>query len=87
MRNNSDHAMFPEATHDEQSAQSFVKTLRVFTTNNFHAGNTAILADNPLSRRPDGSCPSRKELREASGSRAPEQVVELHDADHAGSAL
>lgn len=64
MRNNSDHAMFPEATHDEQSAQSFVKTLRVFATNNFHAGNNAILADSPLSPGADGSCPSRKELRE-----------------------
>ena len=65
MRNNSDHAMFPEANHDEQSAQSFVKTLRVFATRNFHAGNNAIITDKLLSRRPDRSCPSRREMREA----------------------
>ncbi len=65
MRNNSDHAMFPEATHDEQSAQSFIKTLRVFTTRNFHAGNNAIIAEKLLSQRPDRACPSRKEMRDA----------------------
>ena len=65
MRNNSDHAMFPEATHDEQSAQSFIRTLRVFATRNFHEGNNAIIADKLLSPRQDRSCPSRKELRAA----------------------
>ena len=65
MRNNSDHAMFPEATHDEQSAQSFIKTLRVFASRNFHAGNNAILTEKLLSKRNEGSCPSRREMREA----------------------
>ena len=65
MRNNSDHAMFPQASHDEQSAQSFIKTLRVFTTRNFHAGNNAIIADKLLNQRPDRSCPSRREMRDA----------------------
>ncbi len=64
MRNNSDHAMFPEATHDEQSAQSFIKTLRVFSSRNFHAGNNAIITEKLLSQRDDGSCPSRREMRE-----------------------
>ena len=65
MRNNSVHAMFPEASHDEQSAQSFIKTLRVFATRNFHAGNNAIIRDKLLSRGPDRPCPSRREMREA----------------------
>ena len=65
MGNNSDHAMFPEATHDEQSAQSFIKTLRVFSSRNFHSGNNAIISEKLLSQRDDGSCPSRGEMRAA----------------------
>jgi len=63
MRNNSDHAMFADATHDEQSAQSFIKTLRVFSTRNFHGGNEAILKEKVLSKYADGECPPRREMR------------------------
>lgn len=63
MRNNSDHAMFADATHDEQSAQSFIKTLRVFSTRNFHSGNEAILKEKVLSKYADGECPPRREMR------------------------
>ncbi len=57
--------MFPEATHDEQSAQSFIKTLRVFSTRKFHAGNEALLTKKVLSKHEDGSCPPRREMRNA----------------------
>jgi ubiquinone/menaquinone biosynthesis C-methylase UbiE len=63
MRNNSDHAMFPTATHDEQAAQGFVKTLRVFSTRNFLAANGALLRDKGLSNA--DAAPSRRDLREA----------------------
>ncbi len=43
MRNNSDHSMFPEATAEEQAQQNFVKSLRVFASRNFHAGNKELL--------------------------------------------
>ncbi|NKB43648.1 MAG: methyltransferase domain-containing protein [Alphaproteobacteria bacterium] len=65
MRNNSDHAMFADANHDEQSAQSFIKTLRVFSMRNFFRGNETILNEKVLSKRTDGSCPPRREMREA----------------------
>jgi len=64
MRNNSDHEMFADATHDEQSAQSFIKTLRVFSTRNFHAGNRATIDTKVLPNHADGECPSRREMRE-----------------------
>jgi len=43
MRINSNHAMFPDATHDEQSQQNYIKSLRVFVSQNFHKGNKALL--------------------------------------------
>ncbi|MBP01417.1 MAG: methyltransferase type 12 [Rhodospirillaceae bacterium] len=64
MTNSADHSMFPTATHDEQSAQNFIKTLRVFTTRKFHAGNNSILEQKVLSKHPKGICPPRKEMRE-----------------------
>lgn len=45
MRNNSSHAMFPEANHDEQALQSYIKSLRVHATRGFHRGNKAIIAE------------------------------------------
>lgn len=65
MRNNSDHAMFADATHDEQSAQSFIKTLRVFSSRSFHSGNNALLKEKVLPNYPDGECPPRREMRTA----------------------
>lgn len=65
MRNNSDHAMFADATHDEQSAQSFIKTLRVFSSRNFHNGNEELLTEKVLPEYPDGTCPPRRAMREA----------------------
>lgn len=57
--------MFPEASHDEQSAQSFIKTLRVFSSRNFHTGNNCLLKEKVLSKHPEGVCPSRREMRVA----------------------
>jgi hypothetical protein len=37
MQNNSTHAMFPDATHDEQAMQSFIKTLRVHVLREFQS--------------------------------------------------
>ncbi|MSO99243.1 MAG: class I SAM-dependent methyltransferase [Rhodospirillaceae bacterium] len=68
MRNNSNHAMFPEATHDEQALQSYIKSLRVHTARNFHDGNKKILAERiepQLRRKTKGRMPNRKQVREA----------------------
>ena len=40
---NSTHSMFPEATHDEQAQQNFIKTLRIHVSSNFHEGNRDLL--------------------------------------------
>ena len=68
MRNNSAHGMFPDANHDEQSLQSYIKTLRVHVATHFHSGNKRILADKiePSLRKINGNRPpSRKQMREA----------------------
>jgi hypothetical protein len=68
MRNNSTHAMFPDATHDEQALQNYIKTLRVFSTRNFHRGNKALLAakiEPALRRKAGNKMPARKDVREA----------------------
>lgn len=66
MRNNSNHAMFPDANHDEQALQSYIKSLRVHATRGFHGGNKAILAKiEPDLRRAAGNrLPSRKAVRD-----------------------
>ncbi|MDX2222943.1 MAG: class I SAM-dependent methyltransferase [Rhodospirillaceae bacterium] len=68
MRNNSTHAMFPDATHDEQALQNYIKTLRVFSTRNFHRGNKALLnarIEPALRRKSGNKMPARKDVREA----------------------
>ncbi len=68
MRNNSVHAMFPEATHDEQAQQSFIKSLRAHVSRNFNQGNRALYEDTivPAFEAEHGRAPrTRKELREA----------------------
>jgi SAM-dependent methyltransferase len=60
--------MFPDASHDEQALQSYIKTLRVHVANRFHGGNKRILTEKiePALRRRNGNkLPSRKEMREA----------------------
>ena len=63
MRNNSTHAMFPDATHDEQSQQNFIKSLRVYASRNFHSGNKQLLADKILPEQQDD--PGRRAIRVA----------------------
>lgn len=68
MLNNSTHAMFPEATHDEQAMQSFIRTLRVHVLREFHGGGRAALEAEiePALRAANGGAePTRKQLREA----------------------
>ncbi len=68
MRNNSVHAMFPDATHDEQAQQSFIKSLRAHVSRNFNEGNRALYEDTivPEFEAEHGRAPrTRKELREA----------------------
>ncbi len=65
MKNNSSHSMFPEANHDEQSAQSFIKSLRVFSMQNFHQGNNELLDNKILNKNDESFVPTRKEMREA----------------------
>ncbi|MBM3514904.1 MAG: class I SAM-dependent methyltransferase [Alphaproteobacteria bacterium] len=68
MRNNSSHAMFPSATHDEQALQNYIKSLRVHSTRGFHTGNKSLLKSKiePELRRKSGNrMPSRKDVREA----------------------
>lgn len=63
MQNNSTHAMFPDATHDEQAMQSFIKTLRVHALREFQAASREVL-DREIEAKDEGQ-PSRKQLREA----------------------
>src|SRR4051812_43916375 len=67
MQNNSSHAMFPDATHDEQAMQSFIKTLRVQVLGEFRGSSTALLnrVEPALREANGGRAPSRKQLREA----------------------
>jgi SAM-dependent methyltransferase len=68
VRNNSVHAMFPDATHDEQAQQSFIKSLRAHVSRNFNEGNRALYEDTivPEFEAEHGRAPrTRKELREA----------------------
>ena len=70
MADRSTHAMFPQATHDEQVLQDFIKSLRIYASRNFHANNRALLQDRiePRLRRKQGArAPTRKALREAFG--------------------
>jgi ubiquinone/menaquinone biosynthesis C-methylase UbiE len=59
--------MFPDATHDEQALQSYIKTLRVHASRYFHDGNRRILEEKiePQVRRRHNRQPTRKEMREA----------------------
>ena len=68
MQNNSTHAMFPDATHDEQAMQSFIKTLRVYVLSEFQGTGRSLLQSRiePAIRKVNGDRPpSRKQLREA----------------------
>jgi len=68
MQNNSTHAMFPDATHDEQAMQSFVKTLRVYVLGEFqHTGRDLLQTRiEPAVRKANGGRePTRRQLREA----------------------
>jgi ubiquinone/menaquinone biosynthesis C-methylase UbiE len=68
MRNNSSHAMFPSATHDEQALQNYIKTLRVHATRGFHGGNKKLLASGieaDLRRRAGNRIPNRADVRKA----------------------
>lgn len=57
------HAMFPDATHDEQAMQNFVKSLRVLSTSNFEKGNRALLGAAIEAGGADPANPSLKDLR------------------------
>jgi SAM-dependent methyltransferase len=68
MRNNSSHEMFPEATAEEQAQQNFIKSLRVFSTSNFHAANKSLLNEKvlPRYREQNGSLDiGRRDVRKA----------------------
>lgn len=64
MKNNSSHQMFPDANHDEQSAQSFIKSLRIFSMDNFHKGNRELLNKKLLDKKEKEYIPSRREMRD-----------------------
>jgi len=68
VQNNSIHAMFPGATHDEQAMQSFIKNLRVHVLREFQeSGRTVLEAEiDPALRKANGGrAPTRRQLREA----------------------
>jgi ubiquinone/menaquinone biosynthesis C-methylase UbiE len=68
MQNNSTHAMFPDATHDEQATQSFIKTLRVYVLGEFqHTGRDLLQTciEPALREANGGRPPTRRQLREA----------------------
>jgi ubiquinone/menaquinone biosynthesis C-methylase UbiE len=68
MQNNSTHAMFPDATHDEQAMQSFIKSLRVHVLREFESCGRAILENRvepSLREANDGAAPTRRQMREA----------------------
>lgn len=71
MQNNSTHAMFPDATHDEQAMQNFIKTLRVHVLKEFNASGRDLLETRiapALSQAAEGRPPQRKDLRRAFGA-------------------
>jgi ubiquinone/menaquinone biosynthesis C-methylase UbiE len=71
MQNNSTHAMFPGATHDEQAMQSFIRTLRVHVLREFQGGGRDILEQEiepALRKANSGRPPTRKQLRETLGA-------------------
>jgi len=60
--------MFPNATHDEQARQDFLKSLRIHVTGRFHSGNATLFERKvaPEFEGARGRPPqSRKEIREA----------------------
>ena len=68
MRNNSTHSMFPDATHDEQAQQNFVKSLRAHVTQGFNDVNRDLYQNTivPRFEAEHGRPPqSRRELRKA----------------------
>jgi ubiquinone/menaquinone biosynthesis C-methylase UbiE len=68
VQNNSTHAMFPDATHDEQAMQSFIKTLRVHVLREFQGEGRALLESEiepALRRANEGRAPTRKQMRDA----------------------
>lgn len=68
MQNNSTHAMFPDASHDEQAMQNFIKTLRVHVLKEFNASGRDLLAtriEPALRHAGGGKPPARKDLRRA----------------------
>ena len=68
MTANAPHAMFPNATHDEQARQDFLKSLRIHVTGRFHSGNATLFERKvaPEFEGARGRPPqSRKEIREA----------------------
>ncbi len=70
MQNNSTHAMFPDATHDEQAMQNFIKSLRVHVLKEFHASGREQLESRiaPALRQVEGRWPpERRDLRRAFG--------------------
>jgi len=62
------HGMFPEANHDEQALQNYLKSLRIQVTKEFHTGNATLFETKvaPEYEAKHGRPPeSRKEIREA----------------------
>jgi hypothetical protein len=60
--------MFPDATHDEQAMQSFIKTLRVHVLREFQSSGRSLLESRiePAIRKVNRDRPpTRKQLREA----------------------
>ncbi len=67
MRNNSTHSMFPDATAEEQAQQNFIKSLRVFSTRNFHAVNRSLIDEKfaPEAGRLTDDSVTRRDVRRA----------------------
>ena len=65
---NNTHSMFPEAVHDEQSRQHFIRSLKVHISEDVMPGNTLLYKNRvlPSFKSENGRDPnSRKELRDA----------------------
>lgn len=65
---NDTHSMFPEAVHDEQSRQHFIRSLKVHISEDVMPGNTLLYKNRvlPSFKSKKGRDPiSRKELRDA----------------------
>ena len=68
---NATHSMFPEAVHDEQSRQHFIRSLKVHIAEDIMPGNTVLYNNRILPRfkSDKGRNPkNRKEVRDALGA-------------------